>query len=95
MSKEAKVGIFVLLGILVLTYFTFRISKVGGIAGKGYNLTVDFETAAGLEPKSNVKMAGVPIGKGEEIRLVGEHARPGRRGYPGRWEQRPPGAPES
>ena len=75
MSKEAKVGIFVLLGILVLTYFTFRISKVGGIAGKGYNLTVDFETAAGLEPKANVKMAGVPIGKVEGIQLVGNNAR--------------------
>ncbi|HJX73659.1 MAG TPA: MlaD family protein [Candidatus Deferrimicrobiaceae bacterium] len=75
MSKEAKVGIFVLLGIMVLTYFTFRISKLGGIAGKGYNLTVDFETAAGLEPKSNVKMAGVPIGKVEGIQLVGNNAR--------------------
>jgi phospholipid/cholesterol/gamma-HCH transport system substrate-binding protein len=75
MSKEAKVGIFVLLGILVLTYFTFRISKFGGIAGKGYNLTVDFETAAGLEPKANVKMAGVPVGKVEAIRLVGNTAR--------------------
>ena len=75
MSKEAKVGIFVLLGIMVLTYFTFRISKLGGIAGKGYNLTVDFETAAGLEPKANVKMAGVPVGKVEEIRLVGNNAR--------------------
>jgi phospholipid/cholesterol/gamma-HCH transport system substrate-binding protein len=75
MSKEAKVGIFVLLGVLVLTYFTFRISKFGGIAGKGYNLTVDFETAAGLEPKSNVKMAGVPIGKVASIQLVGNNAR--------------------
>ncbi|HJX14879.1 MAG TPA: MlaD family protein [Candidatus Deferrimicrobiaceae bacterium] len=75
MSKEAKVGIFVLLGILVLTYFTFRISKLGGIAGKGYNLTVDFETAAGLDPKANVKMAGVPVGKVEAIRLVGNNAR--------------------
>lgn len=75
MSREAKVGIFVLLGLVVLTYFTFRVSKMGGIGEKGYKLTVDFETAAGLEPKANVKMAGVPIGKVEEIRLVGNHAR--------------------
>ena len=33
------------------------------------------ETAAGLEPKANVKMAGVPIGKVEEIKLVGNNAR--------------------
>jgi phospholipid/cholesterol/gamma-HCH transport system substrate-binding protein len=75
MSREAKVGIFVVLGLVILTYFTFRVSKWGGIAGKGYKLTVDFETAAGLEPKANVKMAGVPVGKVEEIKLEGNRAR--------------------
>lgn len=75
MSKEAKVGIFVVLGLVILTYFTFRVSKWGVIAERGYNLTVDFETAAGLEPKADVKMAGVPIGKVEEIQLVGNRAR--------------------
>lgn len=75
MSKEAKVGIFVLLGLVVLTYFTFRVSKWGGIAEKGYILTADFDSASGLEPKAAVKMAGVPVGKVEEIRLVGTRAR--------------------
>jgi phospholipid/cholesterol/gamma-HCH transport system substrate-binding protein len=75
MSREARVGIFVLLGLIILTYFTFRVSKWGLIAEKGYPLTVDFDTAAGLEPKSDVKMAGVPIGKVEEIKLAGNRAR--------------------
>jgi phospholipid/cholesterol/gamma-HCH transport system substrate-binding protein len=75
MSREARVGIFVLLGLIVLTYFTFRVSKWGLIAEKGYRLTVDFDTAAGLEPKSDIKMAGVPIGKVEEIQLAGNRAR--------------------
>jgi phospholipid/cholesterol/gamma-HCH transport system substrate-binding protein len=75
MSREARVGIFVLLGLIVLTFFTFRVSKWGLIAEKGYRLTVDFDTASGLEPKSDVKMAGVPIGKVEEIQLVGNRAR--------------------
>ncbi len=75
MSKEARVGIFVLLGLLILTFFTFRVSKWGGIGGKGYTITADFDTAAGLEPKSDVKMAGVPIGKVEEIKLTGTRAR--------------------
>jgi phospholipid/cholesterol/gamma-HCH transport system substrate-binding protein len=75
MSKEAKVGIFVLLGIVVLTFFTFRVSKMGGITGKGYKLIVSFETAAGLDPKANVKMAGVPVGKVEAIELEGTRAR--------------------
>ncbi len=75
MSREAKVGIFVVVGLVILIYFTFRVSKWGGIGEKGYKLTVDFESAAGLEPKANVKMAGVPVGKVEEIRLVGNRAR--------------------
>jgi len=75
MSREARVGIFVLLGLIVLTFFTFKVSKWGLIAEKGYRLTVDFDTASGLEPKSDVKMAGVPIGKVEEIQLVGNRAR--------------------
>ena len=75
MSREAKVGIFVLLGIVVLTFFTFRVSRMGGIGERGYKLTVDFDTAAGLEPKANVKMAGVPIGKVEGIELAGKNAR--------------------
>jgi phospholipid/cholesterol/gamma-HCH transport system substrate-binding protein len=75
MSKEAKVGIFVLLGIVILTFFTFRVSKMGGIGVKGYQLTVSFESAAGLEPKANVKMAGVPVGKVEAIELEGNRAR--------------------
>ena len=75
MSREARVGIFVLLGLIILTFFTFKVSKWGLIAEKGYKLTVDFDSAAGLEPKSDVKMAGVPIGKVEEIQLVGNRAR--------------------
>ena len=75
MSREARVGIFVLLGLIILTFFTFKVSKWGLIAEKGYPLTVDFDSAAGLEPKSDVKMAGVPIGKVEEIELVGNRAR--------------------
>jgi len=75
MSKEAKVGIFVLAGLLVLTYFTFRVSKWGGVGERGYLVTVDFDSASGLEPKAAVKMAGVPVGKVEEIRLVGTRAR--------------------
>jgi len=75
MSREARVGIFVLLGLIVLTFFTFRVSKWGLIAEKGYRLTVDFDTASGLEPKSDVKMAGVPVGKVEAIELVGNRAR--------------------
>ncbi len=75
MSREARVGIFVLLGLVVLTYFTFRVSKWGGIGERGYLLTADFRTVAGLEPKADVKMAGVPIGKVEAIELAGDKAR--------------------
>lgn len=69
MSREARVGVFVLVGLVILTYFTFKISKSGSVGGGGYRVSADFDTVAGLEPKSDVKMAGVPIGKVEAITL--------------------------
>ncbi|RMG57675.1 MAG: MCE family protein [Deltaproteobacteria bacterium] len=68
LSREAKVGIFLLLGILVLTYFTLRIGKMG-VTERGYAVYATFETVAGLDEKSVVKMAGVPIGQVEVITL--------------------------
>ncbi len=68
LSKEAKVGIFLLLGILVLTYFTLRIGKMG-VTERGYPVFASFDTVAGLDEKSVVKMSGVPIGQVELITL--------------------------
>lgn len=67
-SKEAKVGMFVLVGILILAYFTLKVGKIE-VTEKGYIIYAVFDTVSGLDEKSVVKMAGVPIGKVVSIRL--------------------------
>jgi phospholipid/cholesterol/gamma-HCH transport system substrate-binding protein len=74
MSKEAKVGIFVLLGIIILAYFTLKVGKIE-VTEKGYTIYADFDTISGLDDKSVVKMAGVPVGQVLEIGLEGNRAR--------------------
>jgi len=50
MSRRPRVGSSSWWGCWVLTYFTFRVSKWGLIAEKGYLLTVDFITPRGWSP---------------------------------------------
>ena len=69
MSAEAKVGLFVLLGIALLVYMSL---KVGGFqfgGAEGYRLYVSFDSAAGLDQNSSVRVAGVEIGRVKEILL--------------------------
>lgn len=73
-ATETKVGIFVLLGILVLVFFTVRVGKIA-IREVGYRIYTKVESAAGLDKNSPVKIAGVDVGKVEEIVLDGSKAR--------------------
>ena len=69
LTPEAKVGLFVLLGIIILVYMSLRIGGFRLGREDGYILTVDFDTAAGLDPDASVRVAGVEVGKVKEITL--------------------------
>lgn len=68
-SAELKVGIFVVVVILILSYMTFKVEDLGIVWKKGYRLYVVFENVMGLEEKSRIKVAGVDSGIVEKIRL--------------------------
>src|SRR3972149_12216068 len=74
LSPEAKVGLFVLIGIILLVYMSLRVGgfRLGG--GEGYPLTVEFGSAAGLDPDSSVRVAGVEVGRVKEIGLEDNRA---------------------
>jgi len=75
LSPEAKVGAFVLLGIALLVFMSL---KVGGLRigkSEGYTLYATFDSAAGIDPNSSVKIAGVEVGRVEKITLKGNKAR--------------------
>ncbi len=73
-GTETKVGIFVLLGILVLALFTIRVGRIA-VREVGYRVYAYVDSAAGLDKNSAVRIAGVEIGKVEEITLEGLKAK--------------------
>lgn len=68
-STEAKVGLFVLAGLIVLAYMSFKVGQVGFGLKKGYPISVVFDNVAGLKKDASVQMAGVEIGRVEGIGL--------------------------
>jgi phospholipid/cholesterol/gamma-HCH transport system substrate-binding protein len=67
--REVRVGIFVLTAIVVLIVLILNAS--GDISFKSKkHLTVKFDTAEGLRPGSEVRLAGVRIGKVDDVRLL-------------------------
>lgn len=70
MKREIKVGMFFGIALFILAAIIFIVGDFSVLfRGEGYPLYADFETAAGLEKKTVVKMAGVKVGLVKEIRL--------------------------
>jgi phospholipid/cholesterol/gamma-HCH transport system substrate-binding protein len=75
MKREIKVGMFFAIALFILAAFIFVVGDLSLLfKGTGYSLFADFETAAGLEKKAVVKMAGVKVGYVKDIRLKGFRA---------------------
>ena len=69
LSAEAKVGIFVVIGIIILALMAMQVGKLGLRFGEGYTVHAFFDTASGLAPDTPVEIAGVEVGRVNKIRL--------------------------
>ena len=72
MSKanlELKVGLFVLIGLVILTGIIFTVSDIR-FSNTGYKIKIRFDDVAGIESGSPVDLAGVEVGKVESIAFV-------------------------
>jgi len=69
-SIETSVGIFVLIGILCVSYLTVKLGKMELLGDNYYSVYADFNSATGLKDGANVEMAGVRIGQIEDIVLL-------------------------
>ena len=70
MRRELKIGIFLAVAISVLAAFIFVVGDLSVLFKKpGYLLYVSYDSAAGLEKRALVRMAGVKIGYVKDIRL--------------------------
>ena len=66
-TTEMKVGIFVILGLLLLIYMIATVGKWNLGGDKGYLVTVKLDSAAGLLKDSPVKVLGVTKGRVEKL----------------------------
>lgn len=82
LTAEAKVGLLILAGSIVLLYMTFAVGKYEFGEKKGYVITAKFDSVAGIDVKAAVRMAGVRIGSVEKVELVDSRARLTLRIYP-------------
>lgn len=73
-SKEAKVGLFVLVAVIVLAYLTLQVGEFSVLKRGGQRIKVEFDSVEGLEVKAAVRMAGVRVGEVERIGLSGRKA---------------------
>ena len=66
---ELIVGAFVLLGLAAVAYLAVRIGAGALVGGDTYDLKARFTNSGGLNPGSNVIVAGVTIGRVSTIEL--------------------------
>jgi phospholipid/cholesterol/gamma-HCH transport system substrate-binding protein len=74
-SPEIIVGIFVVIGILLLVLMTLKIEKVKFGKEAGYFFNIYFDSAFGLDKNSPVRIAGVHVGNVERVSLEEGKAR--------------------
>ena len=74
-ALDLGVGVFVIIGILALSWLSVKLGRVEFLGGQGYQVTADFPSVGGLKPGSTVEIAGVEIGRVESISLADYQAR--------------------
>ena len=67
-SKEFKVGILVILGLLLL-FIGVSFLKGGSIFGSDREFYAVFNKSAGIQPSNEIRLSGFKIGQVEEVGL--------------------------
>jgi phospholipid/cholesterol/gamma-HCH transport system substrate-binding protein len=68
-STELMVGVFIFIGIVAMGYLSFNLGDVKIFGNKGHVIFAEFESSSGITDNSVVEIAGVSIGKVEEVVL--------------------------
>ena len=66
---ELGVGVFMLLGLAALVYLTVKLGAGELVGGDTYRVEARFANTGGLNTGATVMLAGVPVGRVEEILL--------------------------
>lgn len=68
-SQETVAGIFVLIGLGLLTYMTVSLGDVRLFGTNSYTVTARFQTVSGLREGNPVEMQGIEVGEVERLTL--------------------------
>ena len=68
-NKETKVGIFVVIVLAILTYFSIKVGKINIFKRPTYVISAYFKSASGISAGTSVTMVGIKIGSVEKISL--------------------------
>ena len=69
-NLEVIVGLFVILGLCALAYLSVRLGQLQIGQGSTYDLIAVFPTVAGLREGATVEIAGVQVGRVQDIQLA-------------------------
>ncbi|MBC7795603.1 MAG: MCE family protein, partial [Pyrinomonadaceae bacterium] len=68
--SELRVGIFTFVGLAILVFFILNASGNFNPFERKFHLKARFGTADGLREGAEVQLAGMPVGKVEEVKLL-------------------------
>jgi len=68
-SVEMGVGIFVVIGLICVSYLTIKLGKAEVLGDNHYTLSAKFQSVSGLKTGAVVELAGVQVGKVDAITL--------------------------
>jgi phospholipid/cholesterol/gamma-HCH transport system substrate-binding protein len=68
-SAEISTGVFVLLGLAAIVWFSIQAGARMPAPGSTYQVNARFSNVTGLKTGSQIFLAGVPVGRVQQIRL--------------------------
>ena len=68
-TLELLVGLFVLIGIAAVAYLTMKLGSGSMVGGDSYVIEARFANAGGLHDGSSVLVAGVTVGRVDEVKM--------------------------
>ncbi len=71
-SVETMVGVFVLIGLICVSYLTIKLGKMEWFGDDYYRLQARFDSVSGLKSGAQIDLAGVEVGQVADIRLDNE-----------------------
>ncbi len=73
MNVNFIVGLFILFGMVTMAYLSVTIAGMSGYSADNYQLVARFDSSSGLKKGAFIEIAGVKVGKVNDIKLDKEN----------------------